>query len=85
MEKDFNKKRAEIEKEIKKLPEQAQMALCWLVENFDFVEKMADKSDMTDEEIKKQKESATQREDYIALALLCVAQAHRKKDPETMD
>ena len=85
MEKDFNEKRVEIEKEIKKLPEKAQRALCWIVENFDFVEKMAEKSDMTYEEIQKQKENATQREDYIALALLCVVQARREKDAETME
>ena len=55
------------------------------MENFDFVEKMAEKSDMTYEEIQKQKENATQREDYIALALLCVVQARREKDAETME
>ena len=40
---------------------------------------------MTYEEIQKQKENAREKEDYIALALLCVAEAHRKKDLEAME
>ena len=82
MEKDCKERWAKMEQEIQKLPEEAQRAIGWIVEHFDFVEKLWEQSDMTDEEIQKQKEKATQREDYLALALLCVAQARRKKDPE---
>ncbi len=85
MERDFNEKWVEIEKEFQRLPEKAQRAIYWIVEHFDFVEKMAEKSDMTYEEIQKQKENAREKEDYIALALLCVAEAHRKKDLESKE
>ena len=85
MERDFNEKWIEIENEFQKLPEKAQRAIYWIVEHFDFVEKMAEKSDMTYEEIQKQKENAREKEDYIALALCCVAEAHQKKDLDAME
>lgn len=85
MKRDFNEKWIEIENEFQKLPKRAQRAIYWIVEHFDFVENMAEKSDMTYEEIQKRKETAREKEDYIALALLCVAEVHQKKDPEAME
>lgn len=85
MEKDLNEKLSKIEEEIKELPEKAQRAIYWIIKNFDFVEEMCQDSDMTNEEIEKYKENAIEKEDYIALALLCVAKMYRKRSSETME
>lgn len=84
MEKEFHEW-AEFEKEMKKLPEKAQQAIYWVVKNFDFVMELCKKSDMTVEEIEKHREDAREKEDYIALALLLVAEMYKSKGPEAME
>ena len=80
MEKDLNEALVRIENEMKKLPEKAQWAIYWVVKNFNPVIEMCKESHMTDEEIKKYREIAREKEDYIALALLCVAEMYKNRD-----
>ena len=82
MEKDLNEKLVKIEKEIKELPKKAQWAIYWIVENFDFVIEVCKESNMTNEEIQKYKKYAREKEDYIMLALLCIAETYKNGDPE---
>ncbi len=44
---------AKIEEAIKKLPEKAQAAICWIINHYDFVEEMCKNPEMTNEEIEK--------------------------------
>lgn len=80
----------QMENEIKKLPEKAQNAIYWMMENFEIVMEMCKESDMTDEEIEKYRKIAKEKDDYIALVLLCAAVIYKnnvskKKDNKTDD
>ena len=57
-----------IEKEIKELPEKAQRAIYWVVKNYGLVTKICKEPEMTNEEIQACKETAREKDDYIALA-----------------
>lgn len=85
MEKNLKEKLIKIEKEMKELPTKAQCAVYWIIENFDFVIEICKESDMTDEEIEKYRENAKEKEDYIALALLCVTKACKNMGYEVID
>lgn len=74
---------AKIEEAIKRLPEKAQAAICWIINHYDFAEEMCKNPEMTNEEIEKFKEDAKAKEDYIMLALLCAAQTYQNNGNET--
>ncbi len=65
MEKNINNSIAKMEEAIKSLPEKAQEAICWVIMHLDFVEKMCKNLEMTDEELKKHKEDAKEKGDYL--------------------
>lgn len=67
----------EVIEKMKELPPEGQSAMLFVIENFDLIEKMCEKSDMTDEEIQKWTEKANG--DYIMLALLTFAQVYKDK------
>lgn len=81
---DLNEEAVRIENEVKKLPEKAQRAIYWVVENFNLVIEMCKESEMTEEEIEKYREIARKKEDYITLALLCVAKMYKNRGFETV-
>jgi len=68
-----------LQEEINKLPIRAQQTICWLIDNFDFVQEICKDSEMSDEEIKKQEEIAGKKQDYMALALLCAVKVYKNK------
>lgn len=82
MEKNRNEELAKLEKELKELPEKMQRAICWVIENFDFAAEMCREPNLTDEEIETYKEIAREKEDYIMLALLCMAEIYKKEKKE---
>ena len=61
----------EMIEKMKELPPEGQSAMLFVIENFDLIEKMCEKSDMTDE--------AKANGDYIMLALLTFAQVYKDK------
>ena len=81
--KNSEKKQLEkLQKEINKLPIKAQQTICWLIDNFDFVQEICKDSEMSDEEIKKQEEIAGKKQDYMALALLCAVKIYKNEDSD---
>lgn len=87
MDKDLNERLVDvdIEKEIKVLPERAQRAIYRIIENLDFVVAMCKETEMTDEEIEKYRIIAREKEDYMLLALLCVAKMYKNSGFETTE
>ncbi len=82
MEKNTDERLEKIEEAIKvirELPEQAQQAIYWTIEHWDFVEQMCKNPGMTNEKIEKYKADARAKEDYITLALLCAAQEYNSR------
>lgn len=69
-----------IEETVKELPERAQAAIHWMITHFDIVEALCINSEMTNEEIRRYKEDARQKEDYIMLVLLCAAQVYNSSN-----
>lgn len=69
----------QIVEKMNELPLEGQSAMLFVIENFDLLEKMCEKSDMTDEEIQKWTEKAKAKNDHIMLALLTFAQVHKEK------
>ncbi len=69
----------EMIEKMKELPPEGQSAMLFVIENFDLIKKMCEKSDMTDEEIQKWTEKAKAKDDYIMLALLTFAQVYKDK------
>lgn len=69
----------QIVEKMNELPPEGQSAMLFVIENFDLIEKMCEKSDMTDEEIQKWTEKAKAKNDHILLALLTFAQVHKEK------
>jgi len=72
---------AKIEESIKELPEKAQEAICWLIIHLDEVQEICKDCTMTENEIKKHKEYAKIKENYIVLALLCAVQTYSNNKP----
>lgn len=70
------------EKELEGLPPKAQQAICWIAENFDAVLQLCKEPDMTEQEIKKQIVKAAEKDDYLAVALLSIAQMYKDKECE---
>lgn len=68
---------------IKELPEKEQNAIVWTIKNFNFVKKMCENPEMTEDEIKKHKTEAIEKEDYLMLILLCAAEIFNNKSNET--
>ncbi len=54
--------------------------MLFVINNIDLIEKMCEKSDMTDEEIQKWTEKAKAKNDHIMLALLTFAQVYKEKN-----
>ncbi|MCI8332812.1 MAG: hypothetical protein HFE78_08315 [Clostridiales bacterium] len=80
MEKNENEELARLEEEIKNLPGRAQQAICWIIENIEFVMDMCKECDMTDEKMEEYERMAAEKEDYMALFLLCIAKKCKNKD-----
>ncbi|MCI8589173.1 MAG: hypothetical protein HFE77_00425 [Clostridiales bacterium] len=78
MEKNENEELIKLEKEIKNMPEGAQRAICWIIDNLDFVIDMCKDSDITDEELDKHKRIAWEKKDYMAFFLLCITKICKK-------
>lgn len=83
MEKNKKESSVEIIEIIKELPEKEQNAIVWTIKNFKFVRKMCENPGMTKDEIKKYKEDAIAKEDYLMLILLCAAETFNKESNET--
>ena len=64
---------------MRELPPEEQSAMFFVIENFDLLKKMCEKSDMTDEEIQKWTEKAKAKDDNIMLALVTFAQVYKEK------
>ncbi|MCI8590674.1 MAG: hypothetical protein HFE77_08230 [Clostridiales bacterium] len=79
MEKNEYEELVRLEKEIEKLPERAQQAIYWIVDNIDFVIDMCKESEMTDEEIEKQMRITKEKEDYLSFFLLCITEMYKNK------
>ena len=77
MEKDLDENRIKIEEELKKLPEKAQRAICWTIENLDFVVDMCRESEMTCEEIEMYKNEAIEKEDYVLFLILHITEMYK--------
>ena len=69
----------EMIEKMKELPPEGQSAMLFVIKNFDLIEKMCEKSDMTDEEIQKWTETAKAKKDHIMSALLTFAQVYKEK------
>lgn len=69
----------QIVEKMNELQPEGQSAMLFVIDNFDLIEKMCEKSDMTDEEIQKWTEKAKAKNDHILLALLTFAQVHKEK------
>ena len=80
MEKISEENRIKIEENLKKLPEKAQRAFCWAIENRDFVIEMCRESDMTYEEIEENKKKALEKEDYILFLILHITEMYKNGD-----
>ena len=83
MEESMDKRLAALGEAIEELPEKAREAIGWIITHFDIVEEMCGNSEMTDEEIEKQKEDARAKEDYLMFALLCAAQTIKPTRDQT--
>lgn len=83
MKKDKNERSVKIIEIIKELPEKKQNAIVWTIKNFKFVKEMCENPEMTEDEIKKYKEDAIAKEDYLMLILLCAAETFNKESNET--
>lgn len=70
---------SKIIKKMRELPPEEQSAMFFVIENFDLLKKMCEKSDMTDEEIQKWTEKAKAKDDNIMLALVTFAQVYKEK------
>ena len=66
-------KAAELEKAIKKLPEEAQRAMIWAIDNMQIVKRLCMNSGMTRQELEKGIADARAEEDYMKLVLLSFA------------
>lgn len=80
MEKELHEKWIEIKEKIKSLPEKVQLAICWVIKNFDLATKLCKESNMTYEEIEECRKRAMEKEDYLLIALLHLAKAYKDKD-----
>lgn len=83
MEKTKNESSDKIIKMMKELSEKEQDAIVWTIKNINFVKEMCENPGMTEEEIKKYKENAIEKEDYLMLILLCAAETFNNKSNET--
>ena len=61
----------EMIEKMKELPPEGQSAMLFVIENFDLIKKMCEKSERT--------EKAKAKDDYIMLALLTFAQVYKDK------
>ena len=77
MEKNLDENRAKVAEELKKLPEKAQRAICWAMENLDFVVDMCRESEMTPEEIEMHKVEAIEKEDYVLFLILHITEMYK--------
>ena len=77
MEKNLDENRAKVAEELKKLPEKAQRAICWAIENLDFVVDMCRESEMTCEEIEMYKNEAIEKEDYVLFVILHITEMYK--------
>ena len=75
MEETRNEKIEAIREGIEKLPEKMQKAVIMAINHWDVVELICKETRMTNEEIKKLKVKAREKEDYFFLVLLCAVQA----------
>ncbi len=67
------------------LPEDAQHAVCWLLDNFDLAAELCRHSDMTEDEIEKYKTAAREKDDYLLLVLLNVAEMYKNGSLEEQE
>ena len=77
MEKNLDENRAKVAEELKKLPEKAQRAICWAIENLDFVVDMCRESEITCEEIEMYKNEAIEKEDYVLFVILHITEMYK--------
>ena len=59
-----------LEKQIRSLPEIEQKAICWLINNIEIAEQLAEGEKMTEGEIKRLTQTAIEKDDYVMLALV---------------
>lgn len=83
MEKTKNESSDRIIEMMKELSQKEQDAIIWTIKNFNLVKRMCENPEMTENEIKKYKEDAIAKEDYLMLILLCAAETFNKESNET--
>lgn len=71
-EKEKNKKY--IEENMKMLPEKAQRALCWLVDNQELADQIVGGKKLSETVLARYKKEALEDEDYLMLVLVCYKQ-----------
>lgn len=72
-----------LEKLIKALPEAMQNAICWMIENIDIVNQLAEGEAMTEMEVEQFTQSAIEKKDYLMLALVLYKQIKDRDETET--
>ena len=60
-----------LEQEFSRLPEKAQRAVCWVLENKSMADQFARGKKLTDRAIQDMARKALEKEDYLLLALVC--------------
>lgn len=79
LERNRNEDNNEILDRIKELPEKQRNAIIWMIENFSSGIKMCENLDLTEDELKKYKEEAMAKEDYLMYVLLCAAETFHRR------
>ncbi len=83
MKKNITELLVELNKELEDLPELAQMAVCWTIENFDIVYGICrETKNISDEELRKYEKDAIVKEDYVSLSIICFTRMYKEKDKQ---
>lgn len=80
--KDKEQRLAEIVKTTALLPTEARRAVCWIVENIDFIEQIVDRDFIPEPKMEKYVEDARQRKDYFMLAIMLYKQGKGQNEAE---
>ncbi len=76
--KDKEQQIEEIVKKTASLPSEARRAICWIAENIDLVEQMANRDKIPEREMEEYIEDARIRKDHMMLAILLYWQINVK-------
>ena len=71
-----------VQREMEKMPLDMQRAVCWAVEHLDMVKGMVNAEEISESQLKKYIEEATEKKDYILLVMALYKQAEKERKAE---